>query len=279
LASFNVVTDSTADLNTAERQRYDISVIPLKVQFGLEGFKDMENLDQGGWQQRFLQGAWPTTSQPSMGDFMICYNQLEGPVMSIHLSAGLSGTARTANAAVTAPLLRETRVIDSGMASAGLAYQVLAAAEIARAGGTLDQAAKAVADLRCRTQANFMVDSLDYLQKGGRIGRFQTWAGIKLQIKPILCLENGIIQVKERVRTRKQALMRLMKLSLVGGMPEKASVVHFLGTEAAEELAAMFKSETGLEPEIRHISCVLGTHIGPGAVGLIFVAPNNLHDV
>ncbi|MDD3926836.1 MAG: DegV family protein [bacterium] len=277
LASFNVVTDSTADLSPEERQCYDISVVPLKVQFGLEGFRDMENLDQEGWREHFARGAWPTTSQPSIADFIACYSVLEGPVLSVHLSARLSGTARTADASATSTLLRETRVIDSGMASAALAYQVMAAGEIAAAGGTLDQAERALADIRRRTRINFMVDSLDYLQKGGRIGLAQAWLGVKLQIKPILHLEDGIIQTKERVRTRKQALARLVKSALTDGVPEKACVVHFLGAEAAAELCEVFKSETGLDPETRQVSCVLGTHIGPGTVGLISVAPENSH--
>lgn len=268
MASFNIVTDSTSDLSREELTGAGIKVVPLRVQFGLESLRDGVDIDAAGWQKRLAAKLRPTTSQPSMGDFAACYADLHGPILSIHLSSGISGTVDAARAVAASLPGREINVIDSCSASAGLGYQVLAAAGVAAAGGTLEEALTAMEAVRQRISIYFMVDSLDYLQRGGRIGRAQAWAGIALQIKPLLQFEDGAIRPFERVRTRAQALRRLSELA-VAGKPDRISIVNFLGEESALELALLLRA-AGLEPEIRRISCVLGTHIGPGAVGVIF---------
>jgi DegV family protein with EDD domain len=216
----------------------------------------------------------PTTSQPSIGDFLAVYEPLLAAgdeIVSVHLAGGMSGTVRAAEQARDQLGDRAGRVhvIDSATACGGEGLVVLAAAAAARQG--LDGAAVAdrAREARSKLKMWFAIDTLEYLRRGGRIAGAQAWLGSALRIKPILTVESEITPI-ERVRTSKRAFERMVDLlrSLHEAGSDAYMVQHIQAPDQARELAARGTAIFGHEPRvISEIGPVIGTHVGPGLLG------------
>jgi DegV family protein with EDD domain len=270
--SFAVVTDSTADLPDEWRAVYGIEVVPLKVIFGNETFRDRVDMTDEQFFQR-LAGATklPTTSAPSPGEFAEVYRRLaesyEGCI-SIHLGAQLSATAEAARVGAQSVEGFRVEVIDSQTVTMPIAFLCKVAAE----SETLD-AAKAAVDERvprCRVLA--LLDTLRYLEMGGRLSRAGAMIGTLLDLKPLLLVADREIKPVDRVRTRSRAIPRMVEY-FRGDLPvEHVAVMHAQAPEEAESIAARLREQLpGQEIVVGKIGCVLGTHTGPKALGVVYI--------
>ena len=274
-----LVTDSTASLTAEDRERLDISVVSLYVILNGEQRPESEITDYKAFYKAVIESPeLTTTSQPSVGDFMAVYEPLldEGKeIISVHLSAAISGTCEAARQAVE-QLTREgkggerIRIVDSRTTAGGLALTVLAAANAVNEGASAEEAARRAEAARENLGTWIMVDTLEYLRKGGRIGSAQAWIGSALKIKPIITLEETVKPV-EKVRTQAKAMQRLKDMATeVARRGETTwTAQHIQAPELAGDLAAhcreVFQCEGAFLDEM---STVLGCHAGPGLVAL-----------
>jgi len=284
-----LVTDSSAYLPPALIQQHGIHVIPLYVHFRGEAFRDGVELTAAEFYDRLQRAvSLPTTSQPSVGDFLALYRRLgqeAEAIISIHISSGLSGTVPSALGArqtlldeaaergVDAPTIH---VVDSTFTSAGLGLLVTAAARAIEDGQPAEAVVRTVEDLVPCTSVIFVVDTLEYLKKGGRIGGAATLLGSAIQIKPVLHLTGGRIDVLEKVRTARKAKRRL--LGIMEEQVGQAAAVHAAIMQAnAPEEAEKLRQKVADRFQCRElfvceISPVIAKHVGPGAVGVAFYA-------
>jgi len=284
-----VVTDTTAYLPDELVARHGIHRVSLYV--SLEGeqrpeieIAESEYADFYERLRRSDEGA--TTSQPSVGDFLAVYSPLlaEGrEIVSIHLSAGISGTCESARQA-RQRLLDENgdgeriRVFDSRSGAGGQGLVVLAAASAAAAGASGEETLAAAERSRDRLEMWFAIDTLEYLRKGGRIGAAQAWLGSALQIKPILTLAEEITPV-ERVRTRRRAVERLVEYAQQrhADGADAWVVQHIQDPETARRLVEQGREIFGSDPTfVSEVGPVLGAHVGPGLLGVGGVPPSAL---
>ncbi len=281
-----VITDSTCDLPRELPQRWDIGVIPCNVHFDDQVYKDGVDMGPDEFYSRLSSSSrLPTTAQPSVNDFMQVYRPLcdDGhDVVSIHLSAKFSGTLNSATQAREALMApgadgegppRRIEIIDSKLTSMGLGLATLMAARLARDGASCDQVVESVRDSLPRVHCYFLLDTLAYLQKGGRIGKASAFLGSVLNIKPLLMIRDGEAHPAERVRTWDRGLRRLVEIVRGLGPAESLSVLHSTAPEAAEvvreRLADMVPSG---EVIMARFGPVIGTYLGPGALGVSLVA-------
>ena len=219
----------------------------------------------------------PTTSQPSVGDFLEVYEPLVADgrdVVSIHIAAGMSGTyesARQAKAALEEKTGEErVTVIDSATACGGLGFMMLAAAAVARAGGDREAVEARARETREHLKVWFAIDTMEFLRRGGRVGAARAWLGSTLKIKPILTVESEITPI-ERVRTSRRAFERMVDYlrSRHEDGADSWMVQHIQAREQADELAARGREIFGTDPLlIGEVGPVIGTHVGPGLLGV-----------
>lgn len=283
MSSVALVTDSTADIPQDIRERLGISMVPLKVMFGSgESYLDNIELKPKDFYAK-LKGAsaLPTTSQPSPSDFFDIFKKLtdEGKkVVSVHLSAALSGTYQSAMIAKS--MLEgegDVTVIDSKSASYGYGNMVVAAAELAARGASVSEVVEEIARLRREMRLYFVVDTLEFLQKGGRIGKAAAVVGSLLNIKPILTIDpEGGISPVDKVRGQKKAMARIAELLEADfkGRPIELKIALTPGfDEPAKEMSALLRERFDVRDYLEaEIGPVIGTHAGPGTVG-VFVHP------
>ena len=271
-----IVSDTCHYLPAELVAQNDIQLVPLYVHWQQDTWRETEITDYNAYYQRLAKASdLPTTSQPSIGDFLAVYEPLLDSgheVVSIHLAGGMSGTADSASQAREQLGARAemVHVLDSHTACGGQGLVVLAAAAAARSGA--DGAAVADRARRAREELKmwFSLDTLEYLRRGGRIGGAQAWLGSALNIKPILTVEAQITPV-ERVRTSKRAFERMVDL-----MQERADagadawmVQHIHAPEQAERLVARGQEIFGRDPmTVSEIGPVIGAHVGPGLLGV-----------
>ena len=268
-----VVTDTTQYLPREVIDRHGLSLVSLYVNWDGRTDRESEMPDYDAFYEHLRTdgGALPSTSQPSVGDFLAIYEPLlerGDDVLSIHLSGGISGTVQTAEQARAALLERgvapeRIRVVDSDTGCAGHGLMAVAAANAASDGGDLAAAADAASRLREQMKLYFAVDTLEYLRRGGRIGAAQAWVGSALKIKPILTIE--------RVRTAGRAFERLVEYLQerrdVGG--DVFFIQHIQAADVAARLAERGREIYGREPEfVSEIGPVIGAHVGPGLIGV-----------
>jgi len=271
-----IVTDSSAGLPRDLVESYGIEVVPLKVHFGKTTYREGENLEIGEFYRLLSQAKQlPTTSQPSAGEFYEVYSPLTArgdSVLSIHISSKLSGTCQSALAARDMLPEADITVIDTLSVSAGHGMIVLAAAEALQKGKSRDEVIALIERVIKAIQIVFVVDTLEYLQKGGRIGGAAALAGSLLNLKPLLEIRDGRVEPLARVRSRKKALRRALEV-LAERFPEQDSfrmaVLHAQCPEEAEHLAQEVREQFGCpNPYMAEISPVIGTHCGPGTLGV-----------
>ena len=276
-----VVTDTTAYLPGELVDRLGIALVPLYVNFGSERTeRESDITDYHGYFEE-LRGAeeLPTTSQPSVGDFATAYEPLlarGSDVVSIHISARLSGTADSARQAAE-QLEREgkggerVRVIDSETGAGGLGMLVLVCAAAAKAGLDLDAIEARVNEARDDLKIWFALDTLEFLKRGGRIGAAGAWIGSTLRVKPILTMESGELKPVERVRTSTRAFERLVDYARQRheSGADGWVVQHVSASDQAAELTDRCREVFGCDPLfIGELGPVLSTHTGPGLLGV-----------
>ena len=270
--SFAVVTDSTADLPDSWRAKYGIEVVPLKVLFGEETFRDGVDINNEEFFRKLATSTkLPTTSAPSPGEFAELYSRLakdHDGCISIHIGRQLSATAEAARVGAQTVEGFKVNVIDSETVTMPMAFLCRVAAECA----TLAEATAAVEQRvpKCRVLA--LLDTLRYIEMGGRVSRAQAMIGTMLDLKPLLLVADREIKSVDRVRTRSRAIPRMVEF-FEGDLPvEHVGVVHAQAPEEAERIAAdLRKRYPDLEVPVGQIGCVLGTHTGPKALGLTYI--------
>ena len=275
-----VVTDSSACIPEEALGGLSIPVIPLWLMWGDERFRDGVDIDPPTFYRR-LRGSkiFPTTSQPSTGEFVDFFRQAGGDVdaiVGVFVTSKLSGTVANAEA-VQAQLPELTiRVVDSLSTSMGLGFIVLAAARAAAAGKSLDEVVAAAEEMRDRVHLLFAVDTLEYLHRGGRIGGAKWLLGTALNIKPLLHFENGTIESLVQVRTKRKAIARMLEVAeerLGGKRMAEAAVIDVGSPEEGDAVAEQAKERFGISAVYRTaVSPAIGTHAGPGTVGIAFYA-------
>jgi DegV family protein with EDD domain len=273
--SVSIVTDSTADVPPAMAADLGITVIPLTVFFGEAAYRDGVDVDADRFFELLERAEHhPRTSAPAVGDFQTAYEKLaaEGEVLSIHISSKLSGTLNSAYAAAQAVGSSRVAVVDSQTASLGLGLAVIAAAGAAQAGAKLDECRQAAQEALDRQRIYFTLDTLEFLRRGGRIGRAQALLGGILNIKPILTVTDGVVAPFEKVRARPKAIARLKQLLAAGRAVTDVAVLH---TTSPDEAAALEAYARDRHPDARiftgRLGPVVGTYTGPGAVGFCMI--------
>jgi len=271
-----IITDSAADLSPEEIKALNIHVVPQYIQFP-EGEIDPADItpDQFYDRLRDMVPKVPTTAQPSMGMFLDLYNDLvsQGKTpLSVHISSGLSGTVTTAVAAARQITGGAVHVVDTLTLSCGERFQVIAAALAAKNGWDIDRIRARLSQIQQNTDVTYTLDTLDYLARGGRIGRVQSIAGSLLNIKPIITVEksDGKYTTLGRGRTINQAINNIAThyAEVYGDKPVWVTVMHGQFAEKADTLGEALKNKLNVARfELRRISPILGVHTGPGIVG------------
>ena len=280
MAEAAVVTDSTAYLPAPILEAHSIAVVPLYVIFGSD--RTVRETDITDYPALFeeLRGAEsvPTTSQPSVGDFLAVYEPLldEGrDVVSIHISGGLSGTPEAARQAAEA-LERDgkggdrIRVIDSQTAAGGLGMLALVAARAATRGASAEEVQRLVEEAHGEMKMWFALDTLEFLRRGGRIGAASAWIGSTLRVKPILTVESEMVPV-ERVRTSSRMFERMVDYARQrhDSGADAWAVQHINAPDMAERLVERCREIFGHDPVmVSEIGPVLSVHTGPGLLGV-----------
>jgi DegV family protein with EDD domain len=277
-----IVTDSTSDIPVELQRELGIHMVPLKVHFGMETYRD--GIDMGSadfFSKLVATPVLPTTSQPSPIEFLDTYKQLASesnvPIISIHLSSALSGTYQSAMLAKS--MLEEqvdVIVIDSRLCSYGLGMLVVAAVEAARAGKSKEELVELVEKMRKEMKLYFLVDTLEYLQKGGRIGKAAALLGSLLNIKPILSMNvEGEVYSVDKVRGHKKAVAKIIEMLNrdFGGKSLHIGIAHSNAIASAQEMNELINQHFTVD-SLQHtqIGPVVGTHTGPGTVA-VFVCP------
>ncbi len=272
-----LVTDSTADLPPDVVEELRITVVPLLVVFGDKVYRDGVDLSVEEFFQRLTTGrVHPTTSQPSVGTFAETYRRLAeetAEIVSIHISAGISGTLQSAQqAADSLAGSPRVEVVDSQSTSMGLGYQVVAAARAAQAGAGLKEVAGVARSVGRRHLLLALLETLEYLRRGGRIGRAQAFLGSVLNLKPLLTLRGGEVHPVTRVRTRARALDEMFRRSMSHGDIDQVAVIHATTPEDAEMLARRARERLPDVPiHVGRLGPALGVHGGPGIIGMVVV--------
>ncbi len=274
-----IVTDSAVDLPEEMFAQYDVERMPLLINFGTESLRSGIDIRPEEFYRRLAADPdhLPTTSQPSVGEFVDLFRRVgqgDKDIVSVHISSGLSGTYNSAvQAARQCPELNITP-IDTRTLSAAEGFQVVAAAQAIRRGWSLERLMQRVKEVADQTEIFFTLDTLHYLQKGGRIGRVQAMAGALLNLKPVITVDKGpgtYIRVSS-ARSIPKALTIIADL-VKEKMKDHPAWVHVLHTNAVEAAQSLSAQITARLPDARitfgQIVPVLGVHTGPGCVGAV----------
>jgi DegV family protein with EDD domain len=277
MAKIKIVTDSTADLKDEHIKKYNIEVVPLNILIDDQSYTDRVDISPVEFLEKMGQAKeLPKTSQPSTGTFLELYDRLtdEGyEILSIHMTGGMSGTVRSAESAAQMAKGNVT-VIDSRYISKALSFQVLEAAEMAANGKSVQEIVEHLERVRNQTRLFLMVDTLENLVKGGRIGKGKALIGSLLNIKPIASLEGGEYTPVAKARSYSQVIKYLMKQfseDVQGKTVKRVGLVH---TEAKELIAKLEKEiidQSGFKDiEIDYTTPVIATHTGVGTIAIMY---------
>lgn len=278
-----VVTDSTAYIPEKLAAKSPIEVIPLQLIWGNETFRDGVDITPKEFYTRLENSKInPSTSQPSPAAFEEVYSRLlnEGyEILSVHISGKLSGTMDSAIQAKNMLPGKSIALVDSNSTTMALGFAALSSARAAADGATLEECRVIAEKARYHIGALFVVSTLEYLHRGGRIGGAAAFLGTALGLKPVLELREGRIEAIERVRTFSKAIDRLLELleeRVSGRTPLRLSTLNANAEEQAAELLerakARFGSAVVVESGVAAVSPVIGTHAGPGTVGVAWMA-------
>ena len=270
-----IVTDSTSDLPAETAERLGITVVAQNVHFGAETYKDNVTITPDDFYSMLASSAeLPKTSQASPGDFKEVYDSLgEGAdgIVSIHVSSELSGTYNSSvQGAAQTSAGCPVEPVDTMQASMGVGLVVLAAAEAASAGAGHDEVVSIARDATARVQCFCLFETLEYLEKGGRIGKAQAMIGSVLKIKPMIIIRDGEVQQLGKGRTFVKALGKMKQTAHDFAPIEALSVMYSTTPEAAGRVADDLKEllPEGVEPTVTRFGPALGVYTGPGAIGI-----------
>jgi DegV family protein with EDD domain len=272
-----IVTDSTATLPNDLVEELDIHIVPVVLVFGSETYRDGVDITPDEVYRRLRSGeSIPTSAAPSVGDFLRVFasaGREASGILSIHMSPKLSSTHTVATTA--SELLDDVpvRVVDCQTAAIGQGFVVLEAARAAAAGATLDEVQHRIEEVAPKISLLFTLDSLEYLRRGGRIGGATALAGTLLQIKPVLYLSEGRVEVFSKPRTKRKAIALILQRmeEQVGDRPIRAAVLHADALREAEELhKSVAQRFNCAELLISEFTPVMGAHTGPGLLGVAF---------
>lgn len=272
------MVDSTADIPDHLCDEFGIQVVPLNVRFGEDTFRDGVDITKDQFYQRLVTSQeMPATSTPVMGAFVETYQRLAretDTILSVHLSGKLSGTVEVARQAAALVSGVRIEVVDTTFIATVLAFMAMEVAAAARDGAEIDELISLVHDMAARAFLYVGLDTLRYLEKGGRIGKARAFLGTLLNVKPLIEVSNGEIHPLEQVRTHKRLVNRMVELAQVQKAIEKLAVCYTSTREIAETVADQIASLEVMPHEHIHImqmGGVIGTHIGPGGIGVMGV--------
>lgn len=279
MTGVHIVTDSSCDLTEIETTTNSIGVVPLSIRFGDEEFIDREELSADAFYAKMAStGLLPETAAPSPGRFEQAFRGAAAvgasAVVCINLSGELSATAQSARNAATAVAGDiDVRVIDSRSLTGGLGTMVLEAAAAARNGAEVEAVVALVESMIPRTEIYGGLDTLENLKKGGRIGSAKALLGSMLSVKPIIHIADGAVEEAGKQRTRKRSLEWMRDQLFAEGTVEKLSILH--GQAPDIDLFLDMISERYPREQIRlgTIGAVIGTHGGPGVIGMCYLRP------
>ena len=275
-----IVTDSTADLPPDIVNELGITVVPANVRFGNDDYKDGVNLSSEEFFDKLVNGPdFPTTSQPSIGEFKDAYERVaDGAdgIVSVHVSGKLSGTMNSATqgssqANVDCPI----EVLDTRQASMGSGLVAMAAARAAQGGASVEEAADAARSAIARSQCFALLDTLDYLIKGGRIGKARGAIGKMLRIKPMIILRDGEVNDLAKERARSRAVARLRRTAEEFAPLAAVAVMHSTTPDEASALAADLApllTDGADAPMTARFGPALGTYVGPNSLGITLLS-------
>ncbi|HEY70361.1 MAG TPA: DegV family protein [Anaerolineae bacterium] len=273
-----VVTDSSAHIPNTMQTGLDITVIPLWLIWEDQNLRDGIDIQPEEFYRRLRHASkLPTTAQPTVKEFVDLFKQLErqsDAIVAVLASSRISGTVASAEKAKEELPGIPIRVVDSLSSSMGQGLIVLAAARAAAEGRALDEVVHAAESMRKNSHLLFVVDTLEYLHKGGRISGGKRLLGTALQIKPLLQFKDGQIVPLAQARTKRKAIELLLEIveeRLAGGRMVEAAIVDVENPEDGEAVKAMIEDRFQPESVFRSgVSPVVGTHVGPGALGIAF---------
>lgn len=276
MSAVRIVTDSSCDLTVDEAAALDITVVPLSIRFGDQELTDREELGVGEFYSRMATSdVLPETAAPAPGAFEQAFRtQLDrgaDAVVCINLSADLSATHQSARTAASSLPDHDVRCIDSRSITAGLGTQVLAAARAARDGASVDEVVAVVEPLAARTRVYGVLDTLDNLKKGGRIGGAQALLGSMLSVKPAIDISSGSVEEAGKPRTRRKALQWLADKVLEHDRVEELAVMHGDAPDIDDFLALLAGRYDRSEIRVGQIGAVIGSHGGPRVIGACFL--------
>lgn len=271
-----VLVDSASSITPEMAQEFGLYLIPMKVTFGAETFLDGVNLDSAGFYGRLATSrALPVTSQPSAGEFLSRFQELTADgsqVLCLVISHQMSGTLSSAEAARDMLPDRPVHIFNTLSASVGEALMAVTAAEMARAGRPLEEILGRLERMRAQLRIYFVVDTLEYLQRGGRIGGAAALVGTLLKLKPLLTIQNGRIEPSEKVRTKARAVERalgLLEEEIGREVPVWVGLAHGNCPEECARLEEAVRSRFNCVRVIKaDVGPTISTHVGPGVLGV-----------
>ncbi|MFJ8262653.1 DegV family protein [Rummeliibacillus sp. NPDC094406] len=276
MGRIHIVTDSTGELTKEEIEKYHIHVVPLTIQIDNETYIDGVDIGPVEFLEKMENAPeLPKSSQPAVGVFKELFDELGSngdEVLVITMTGGMSGTVKSAEAAAT---MTETKVVvvDSRFISFALGFQVLEAAQMAEEGKTMEEIIKRLDHVRSNTYLYVVVDTLDNLIKGGRIGKGKGLIGSLLNIKPIASLEGGSYNPVAKVRSHKQVIkyfLQHFQEDTNGKVIKGVGIAHAQGLKMADPLKTMIEESGYNDVKFGYTSPIISTHTGPGAIGFCY---------
>lgn len=279
MGSVRIVTDSAADLPSDVAAAAGIEVVPLTVRFGAESYvSGVELSTEEFWTKLRSSSEAPATAAPSAGDFQERYAKLarDGAtgIVSVHLSAKLSATYQSAAVAAKEITDIPVEVVDSLAVTAGTGLLALHAADRAREGASAAEIAAELNELRSHVHLYGVIDTLEYLRLGGRIGGAQALLGTMLKVKPVISLEDGVVEPIGRVRTRGKALEHLAELVRRHADDIRRLIVISGEAPDTEQLISLLDPVKVGPDDVWTLGPIVGAHAGPGVVGTVFITDN-----
>ncbi|MBB4826054.1 DegV family protein with EDD domain [Sporosarcina luteola] len=276
MKKIHIVTDSTADLIEEYVGQYDIHVVPLTIQIEGNTYQDGVDLQPASFLDLMREAEeLPKSSQPAVGVFKELYDQLGADgseIISIHMTGGMSGTVKSAEAAAQMSESSVT-VIDSMYISHALTFQVVEAAQMAKDGRPVEEIVERLSDVRKNTTLFVVVDMLDNLVKGGRIGKGKAMIGSLLNIKPIATLQDGVYTPVAKARSHKQVVSHLFKTfkdETAGKLIKAIGISHANGLSMAEPLKRLIEETGWNDVKLSFTTPIISTHTGEGAIGFMY---------
>ncbi|MBU8905366.1 DegV family protein [Desertibacillus haloalkaliphilus] len=276
MSKVKIVTDSTLDISDEILRQYNIEVVSLSVNIEGESFLDRVEITPSQFLEKLKQSKeLPKTSQPAVGKFVDVYNRLGADgseVLSIHMTEGMSGTVASAKSAAEMADAKVT-VVDSRFISLALSFQVIEAAKMAEQGKSVNEIVEKLDKVREATSLYLMVDTLEYLAKGGRIGRGKALLGSILNVKPIASLADGVYTPVTKVRTYNKMITyfrNMFEKETEGRTVKAIGIVHVDAYDLASRLKAELEKLTSVEVTLSETTPVISTHTGPGALALMY---------